>query len=466
MEKQLMQSGSVSHAGQVIQGAGTRRAVIRALGGAFAGAAATSALAACGTTSSSTAEPQGIKTQAPVTLRYVGSFAASNQTTFGGGAQKLVELFNEKGTPIKVEPIMPSNNRNEAAMTMITAGDPPDLFHALPRDHHPFANLGALLDLAPYIKKDKRAQDVNPMVLEFFARGDVRYAMPNNFSVHSIYFNKDLFNKAGLKTPDQYEKEGKWTVETYMDLARRLTTGQGENKIYGAPWTTDALDQQLAFIWPMGGDMFDKSLENSALDTPEALEAIQLQGDMTHRYGVSPDAEVLRQTGWRGSGGAIAAGRSGMEIMTTDVVGLLVPTTFEKGMAPMPKGKAGRVVRANVIGVHIMKGSKAPDAAWEYAAFQSGPDGAKLMLERHLTVPWLKSLSGSKEHAALLLPWESASAYAENTARVRPTKYPGTFGEVNTLYSKAYNEVKAGTKTARQAMGEIKAQVNDLLKKK
>ena len=170
--------------------------------------------------------------------------------------------------------------------------------------------------------------------------------------------------------------------------------------------------------------------------------------------------------GSAGRGARTASGRAGMEIMTTDVVGLLVPTAFEKGMAPMPKGKAGRVVRANPIGVHVMKGGKHPDAAWEYAAFQSGPDGARVMLERHLTVPWLKSLLGSQEHARLLLPWESAAAYLESSNKVRPTRYPETFGDVNTAYGAVYPDVKNGKKTARQAIAEIKTQLNDLLKKK
>jgi ABC-type glycerol-3-phosphate transport system substrate-binding protein len=113
-----------------------------------------------------------------------------------------------------------------------------------------------------------------------------------------------------------------------------------------------------------------------------------------------------------------------------------------------------------------MKGGKHPDAAWEYAAFQSGPEGARVMLERHLTVPWLKSLLGSQEHARLLLPWESAGAYLESSSKVRPTRYPETFGDVNTAYGKAYADVKNGAKTARQAITEIKAQINDLLKKK
>ena len=423
------------------------------------------ALAACGT-STTTTPTTDIKTMAPVTLRYTGSFALSSMTTFGGGSQKLVEMWNEKGTPIKIEPIMPSGDRDQAALTMITAGDPPDIHHALPRNYHPFANIGALIDLAPYLKKDKRAQDVIPMILEYWGRGEARYAMPNNWSPQAIYFNKDLFTKQGLKTPDVYEKEGKWTYDTYLELAQKLTTGSGETKIYGAPWTTNALDIQLGFIWGMGGDMFNKELTEIALETPDALNAIQFQADLTYKYGVSFDSMVASQTGWRGIGGAISAGRAGIEIMTTDVVGMLVPTTFEKGMAPLPKGKAGRVVRGNPIGAHLMKGGKNPDAAWEYLTFMSGPDGARLMLERHLTVPWLKSLLGSKEHEKLLLPWESASAYLESSNKVRPTKYPETFADVNTIYGKAYLDVQNGKKTARQAIAENKTAMNEALKKK
>ena len=442
----------------------TRRRLV-ASASAAAGLTGAAALAACGTQSAATPTTD-IKTMAPVTLRYVGSFANSSMTTFGGGSQKLVEMWNERGTPIKIEPIMPSGNRNEAALAMITAGDPPDLHHALPRDYHPFANIGALIDLAPYLRKDKRAQDVIPMILEYWGRGEARYAMPNNWSPQAIYYNKDLFTRQGLKTPEQYEKEGKWTFDTYLELAQRLTTGTGDTKIYGAPWTTTALDIQLGFIWGMGGDMFNKDLTEIALETPDALNAIQFQGDLTHRYGVSFDSQTGTQNNWRGIGGAISAGRAGMEIMTTDVVGMLIPTTFEKGMAPLPKGKAGRVVRGNPIGAHLVKGGKNPDAGWEYLTFMSGTDGAKVMLERHLTVPWLKSLLGSKEHEKLLLPWESAAAYLESSNKVRPTKYPETFADVNTIYGKAYTEVQSGKKTARQAISENKTAMNEALKKK
>ena len=81
-------------------------------------------------------------------------------------------------------------------------------------------------------------------------------------------------------------------------------------------------------------------------------------------------------------------------------------------------------------------------------------------------MPWLKSLLGSKEHERLLLPWESAAAYLESSNKVRPTKYPETFADVNTIYGRAYTEVQTGKKTARQAISENKTAMNEALKKK
>src|SRR5438270_8970560 len=95
---------------------GTRNRVTRRtiLGGVAAASAV--ALAACGTAAQETTTAP--KTQGPVTLRYVASFGPSGATTFAGGLTKLVDTYNGKKTPIQVQPITPTGNRNEAALTM------------------------------------------------------------------------------------------------------------------------------------------------------------------------------------------------------------------------------------------------------------------------------------------------------------------------------------------------------------
>ena len=177
----------------------TRRAWLSGAGAGMLAVGGT-ALAACGRAAE---ERPAARVQEPVTLRYLASFEPSTATTFPGALSQLVETWNAKQTPIQVQPINPTGNRNQAALAMIAAGDPPDLFHALPRDYHPFANGGALLELDPLLRKDRQvAPDVIPTILEYWAREGKHYAMPNNWSPQAIYFNRSLFEKHGLKSPD------------------------------------------------------------------------------------------------------------------------------------------------------------------------------------------------------------------------------------------------------------------------
>ena len=416
-------------------------------------------LAACGAPGGT--EPAPAKRSAPVTLRYLGPLTVTPANTFAESINKVIDLFNAKETGITVKPEDP-RNLAEGVLAQVAGGDPPDLVHSHPRDYLPYVD--AVRELDPLMRTDKRVvPDILPNALDYWLRNGKRMGMPNNLSVQSIYYNKALFEKNGLKTPEQWEKEGKWTFETYLDMARRITTGTGDNKIWGAPWTTNGLDIHLGYIWPMGGDLWDKDVKTTLLDSRDSLEAIQFMGDLTGKYGVSPNAEEQRILP-RSTGGALATERGGMEVLTNDVLALLNPTTFPKGHAPMPKGKAGRVIRGVTVGLSLIKDSKKTDAAWEYALFQSGQEGEQVMLDFKLTTPWRKSRINAGDWAKFLNPWESMAYYQEALKAVRPTIYPTMFDQIRRLYAAEYDKVRAGTQTAAQGMAAIKGQINELLK--
>jgi len=157
----------------------------------------------------------------------------------------------------------------EGVLAQVAGGDPPDLVHSHPRDYLSYAD--AVLELDPLMKKDKKLiPDMLPSVLDYWVRhgqpGSPHTGMPNNMSVQSIFFNKALFDKHGLKTPDVLDKEGKWTWDAYLDAARKIITGQADSKIWGAPWTNETLDIQLGYLWPMGGDLWDREVKTTLLD--------------------------------------------------------------------------------------------------------------------------------------------------------------------------------------------------------
>ena len=240
-----------------------------------------------------------------------------------------------------------------------------------------------------------------------------------------------------------------------------MATG-GEPKVWAIDWFWANLDVQLAFLWPMGGDLWDKAAQNTLLDTRDSLEAIQYQADLTTKHRVSLHPDEKKELG---AGANFQNGRIGMFITTNAIVQDFAEAPFEKGVVPVPGGKAGRVIRNVPFGVHLLQGSKHPDAAWEYAAFQAGLESEKLMLADRVTVPWHKSTIAAAEWGRTLYPWQGAQVYAETVNKVRPTVYPTQFTEIQKLYTTAYGSVFAGEKTAAQAVGEIKGQINELLRK-
>ena len=212
----------------------------------------------------------------------------------------------------------------------------------------------------------------------------------------------------------------------------------------------------------------DKEQKKTLLDSKESLEAIQVQADLTSKYGASPTDQEWQQFSSAPSaswGAAFSAGRAAMEIQPNDSLAPhIVPAPFNKGVAPLPKGRAGRVIRGLAVGVHILKGSPHQDAAWDFATFHSSKDAEKILVAKHTTLPWHKSTMDSLDKSMPLLPWENAAAYAEGLRRLRATPYVARFSDINKVYSGAYNPVRHGQKSAQQMMTEIKPQIEELLR--
>jgi multiple sugar transport system substrate-binding protein len=438
----------------------TRRGALAACAG-LAGVLA----AACGQGGSTPSQPARGSAANPATVRF-----AADKPRLDAGLQAVIDAFNVRGGPVRAEADLISGTTVvEKILTQSAAGDTPDLTHTHPRDYHAWVNAGALSGLDSYMKKDRsNVPDIMPTALDYWARDGQRWAMPNNLSVQNMYFNKELFGRQGLKAPDQYEREGKWTFDVYLDLARQLTTGSGANKVFGATWMSGNLDIQLGFIWPFGGDLWDARHERTLLDSKEALEAIQFQADLTHKFGVAPTTDEWQpftsvpSNSW---GAAYAAGRAALELQPNDsLLPHVIPAPFAKGMVPMPKGRAGRVVRGLAVGAHILKGSKQPDAAWEFANFQAGKESEKIMLDLHVSLPWHKSSLDNLERSMPLLPFENGAYYAEGLRRLRVTPYVGRFSDINRAYAAAYLEVRHGKRTAVQMITELKPQIEAWLK--
>ena len=52
--------------------------------------------------------------------------------------------------------------------------------------------------------------------------------MPFRGEAYFTYYNKKVFEKAGVPTPETYVEKGEWTWDKFIEVAKELSTGDGD----------------------------------------------------------------------------------------------------------------------------------------------------------------------------------------------------------------------------------------------
>ena len=106
---------------------------------------------------------------------------------------------------------------------MIAAGQAPDAFELNYENFVSFANKGALADLTPLIAADTGFSTAiyNPTALAAFSQDGKQYGLVESFSNVVLFYNKDLFDTAGVAYPT-----ADWTWKEELAAAQKLTDAE------------------------------------------------------------------------------------------------------------------------------------------------------------------------------------------------------------------------------------------------
>lgn len=430
----------------------------------FLGAAALAGggawLAACGQSESAPSAPS----KEPVTLEW--SFAVD--AGFDVPMLENVRLFQQAHPTIKIiardETSLGGLGQTQKVLTQLAGGTPPDTTYFTAKQFMSYVAIDALLELDTRLAKDKtvRLDDIYPQTLEYSRFDPAKrvhglgklFGLPYLFGPVFVGYNKALFVKRGIKLPDDYEKEGKWTWDTLLEVSKQLTAGSGDDRTFGiAPPFPTGIDVSNSWMWPMGAQFFDKELKQSLLTSPESVAAHQYMADLFGKHHVAPlPADPPPPNG-------IAGGRIGMSLILRQTAAAFDKGEFEKGMVAAPKGKGGRVIRAAPHSGGILKATKYPDQAYELVKFFSSTEAQRTWTGTFPgTVPVRKSLAESAEFLKGLRPWENVAVYRESNKLLRVSQLPQKSPDMDTLLTDAQKAMQLGQQTVESALGAIKPQ--------
>jgi multiple sugar transport system substrate-binding protein len=191
----------------------------------------------------------GLTADGKVLIRWFVGLGTGAQPDQIADEQAVVTEFNESQDEITLSlEIYQNTTAYDILSTQIAAGNPPDIIG--PVGFRGFYSYGdQLLDLAPYIEQTNfDTSDMDPAILDAYAEGfGGQVGIPFAIYPSFIYYNKDLFDEAGLPYPphkvgEQYDGK-EWTWETLSELARQLTVDAEGNDATSGDFDNGSIDQ-------------------------------------------------------------------------------------------------------------------------------------------------------------------------------------------------------------------------------
>jgi multiple sugar transport system substrate-binding protein len=191
----------------------------------------------------------GLTADGKVLIRWFVGLGTGAQPDQIADEQAVVQEFNDSQDDIVLSlEIYQNTTAYDILSTQIAAGNPPDIIG--PVGFRGFYSYGdQLLDLAPYIEESGfDTSDMDPAILDAYSEGfGGQVGIPFAIYPSFIYYNKDLFEEAGLPEPphkvgEQYDGQD-WTWETLTELAKQLTVDAEGNDGTSGDFDSSNIDQ-------------------------------------------------------------------------------------------------------------------------------------------------------------------------------------------------------------------------------
>lgn len=330
--------------------------------------------------------------------------ACGNKTTGDGGGESKISgeiryaYWDDKQTPY-IQKCIEEFNKTYPDVTIkleqstykeywtkleagATGGSSADVFWMNGPNITKYAKGGVLMPIDDLLKTSDINKDNYPKaLLDLYNIDGVQYAIPKDFDTVGVWYNKEIFDEAGVPYPSD-----DWTWDDMFEKAKQLTKTDGS--VYGI--TAQYKDQTGIYntIFASGGYVVSDDKKSSGYDKAETQAGVQCWVDLLEA-GVSPSQASLEETE---DYVQFLSGRTAMHWDGSWFLNQVLDSDLKDkiGVVALPSvnGKKGTVIHG--LGNCIAKSTKNPDAAWKWVEFLASEQASKFSAETGAAIPAYK----------------------------------------------------------------------------
>lgn len=194
----------------------------------------------------------------------------------------MIDAFNKEHVNIRIEGervpgTWPDYNQRIAAL--FAAGTPPDLSRMTEHLMRQFISQGRFEDITSYVKNAVKEGIYSSGVFDQIKYDGKYYGIPMGILTEVTYYNKRLFDEAGIQYPP-LDWDKPWNYEDTRIAAKKMTKGEGAGKQYGIAIRPDVQGLN-AYMWGNGVNIFNDARTKCLLGSDAAKEVYKWLQDLT-----------------------------------------------------------------------------------------------------------------------------------------------------------------------------------------
>lgn len=336
----------------------------------------------------------------------------------------------------------------------VTGGSAPDVFWMNGPHAQLYASNGALLPLSDKLKRDGVDLANYPSSLTgLYSYRGTQYGIPKDFDTVGLWYNKKLFDAAGVKYPDDT-----WTWQTLANAARKLTNAS--KGVYGILAPAFGQENYYDTIFQAGGYVISPDGKSSGYDQPAAISGLRFWTDLI-KQGLSPSMKSMTDTFpaqiFESGKAAMYYGGSWdtVEFAKNDNIKNDVDVTV------LPRGAKRAVVIHGLANVVYAK-TKHPKEATQFVEFLGSKEAADIQAQTGAVIP---AFNGTQDAWVKSTPQYHLRSFLDQVAYAVPMPTSKNTDAWQTQEPTILGQAWAGTKDVAAAAAEMATAMNAALRK-
>ncbi|MGN7165622.1 ABC transporter substrate-binding protein [Paenibacillus cellulositrophicus] len=222
--------------------------------------------------------------------------------------QERLDIVKKTYPDINVKLNLVAGDYDQKVQTMIAGGTAPDIM-MIAENYQAYASKNQIIPLDELIQKNNvnMSERYTDDIANLMKYDGKQYGMPDRAGAMVLFYNKDMFDKAGVSYPTK-----DWKQEDLLNAAQKLTIKENGKTVQWGYYPGSWWPQWMQLIYQNGGSLLDAD-NKPTFDSEPVRKALQFLNDLTFKYGAGPTPTEIADMGNIGADPLFAQGKIAME---------------------------------------------------------------------------------------------------------------------------------------------------------